>query len=344
MDFAYPQLLYLLFLIPLLFGLYFLDRIARKKKIEKYGKMLNQDILMPEASNYKPILKITIMSVVIAAMVIAVARPRGGALETSEERRGIEVMIAFDVSRSMLAASTNDPNGISRLNRAKFLLNRLIDKLENDKVGLVVFAGEAYTQLPITSDFISAKLYIDELSPEMVQTQGTDIGTAINMCLNSFTPETDVNKAIIVITDAEDHIPGAEDIAKKAYEAGVQIDVIGVGTTKGAPIPINASKGEFLKDNNGNPVTTALNPEAAEAIAKAGGGIYVNGSASDAVKQIEDYLDKIEKSDLGKLKYKASAEKFPIFVWIALIFTVLDVFILDRKIGWLQKINFFSKN
>lgn len=344
MDFAHPKILYLLLLVPLFIGLYILARYSRRRKLAAFGSKLNADTLMPLASRYKPVIKIILETLALTALIIALARPRGGAREVTDERRGIEVMIAFDLSRSMLASSTDDPRGVSRLNRAKFLLNRLVDKLDNDKVGMVIFAGDAYTQLPITSDFLSAKIYIDELSPDMIPTQGTDIGTAIAMCLNGFTPATDVSKAIILITDAEDHVEGAEEMAKKAREAGVQVDVIGIGTTKGAPIPLNAAMSDFLKDNEGVPVTTAMNPAVAEAIAKAGGGIYVNGSASDALSQLDNHLNKLAKSDFGNVKYSSSAEKFPIFIWIAVILLIADIFILDRKIGWLAKINFFTRS
>ncbi len=340
MDFAYPKILYLLFLVPVVVGLYMLSRYSRQKKIALYGRPDQVAKLMPMASKYTPVIKIILQSLALASLIVALARPRGGDREATDERRGIEVMIAFDVSRSMLASSTDDPSGISRLQRAKFLLSHLIDHLKDDKVGLVIFAGESYTQLPITNDFISAKMYIDELSPEMIPTQGTDIGTAIQMCLNGFTPQSDVSKAIVLITDAEDHIAQAEDMAKNAYKSGVQVDVIGIGTPAGAPIP---TANGYLTDSQGNNVITALNPDAAQAIAKAGGGIYVDGSSSGAVKEIESYLDKLEKSDLGKVNYKASAEKFPIFIWIAFILLVADQFIFDRKIKWLSKINFFSR-
>ena len=341
MDFAHPGILYFLLLIPAIAGLYALARYQRKRKLAKYGRKAEVEKLMPRASKYTPTIKIILEMLALSALIIALARPRGGAREAADERRGIEVMIAFDVSRSMLASSTDDHGGISRLQRAKYLLNHLIDKLDNDKVGLVVFAGESYTQLPITSDFISAKMYIDELTPEMVSTQGTDIGTALQMCLNGFTPKSDVSKAIILITDAEDHVEGAEETASNAYKSGVQVDVIGIGTPKGAPIPTNDG---YLKDNQGQTVMTALSPEAAQAIAKAGGGIYVNGSTSDALNQIEDYLNKLEKSDFGMVRYKASAEKFPIFVWIAVILLIADVLMPSRKIVWLQNINFFTRS
>lgn len=343
MSFAYPHLLYLLLLIPILFGLWYISHLSRNAKLRKYGNPERLAHLMPDASKYMPAVKICIELCALAALIIAVARPRYGEKEESENTSGIEVMIAFDVSRSMLASSTDDPQGVSRLQRAKYLLNRLIDKLDNDKVGLIVFAGEAYTQLPITTDFISARMYLDEISTEMVSTQGTAIGTAINMALTSFSPEQDVNKAIIVITDGENHEGDALEMAKIARDRGVEVDVIGVGSLKGSPIPLNANRGEFLKDNNGAPVTTFLNEAMAKEIAEAGGGVYIHGSGNKAVDELIDHLDTLEKSDLKHVSYKASAEQFPIFASIALILFAIDAFILPRKISWLKQISFFSK-
>ncbi len=343
MDFAYPHLLILLLLIPIFVGLYVWSRISRRKKLQRFGKQHTIASLMPNASKYMPAINIILSMVALAALIIAIARPRGGEKEVSENRQGIEVMIALDVSRSMLASSNDDAKGISRLNRAKFLLSRLIDKLNNDRVGLIVFAGNAYTQLPMTNDFSIARLYLNEVSTDMVQTQGTDIGAAIRMAMNAFTPDPETRKAIIVITDSEDHEGSAVEMAKTASEAGIQVDVIGIGSLKAAPIPLNINNGEFLKDSSGDVVMTLHNEAAAQEIAKAGKGIYINGSSNDAADKLKNHLDEIEKTDFGKAKYKSSAEQFPWFAWIALVFIVAQLFVLDRKIGWLQKINFFTK-
>lgn len=341
MTFAYPKLLYLLLLLPAVFGLWYWARMARRNKVRRFGKDANLESLMPEYSRYKPAIKITLELLALAALIVALARPRHGEKEEVESTQGIEVMICFDVSRSMLASSTDDIKGISRLNRAKYLLGNLIDKLSNDKVGLIVFAGEAYTQLPITTDFISARMYLDELSTEMVSSQGTAIGTAINMAINSFSPAKDVNKAIIVITDGENHEGDAVEMAKYAQSLGIEVDVMGVGSIKGAPIPIGR-EGNFLKDENGSPVTTFLNEKMAKEIAQAGGGVYINGSSQKALRSLIDQLDKIKKSDLQRVSYKASAEQFPLFIWIALILLFIDAVVLPSKIGWLKGVSFFS--
>ena len=343
MTFAYPKLLYLLILIPVILVLWIINRMARRRKLKRFGDAANYSDLMPAVSKYMPAVKITVELLALAMLIIAAARPRAGEKEETENTRGIEVMIAFDVSRSMLASSTDDAGGISRLDRAKFILNRMIDKLSNDRVGLIVFAGEAYTQLPITTDFVSARIYLDEISTDMVSTQGTSIGTAINMAINSFTPDSDVNKAIVVITDGENHEGDAIEMAKYAKGLGIEVDVIGVGSAKGAPIPLHKNSGDFLKDASGAPVTTYLNEKEAKEIAAAGGGVYIHGSGSQAVNELVDNLDKIKKSDLRHITYKASAEQFPVFAWLAFGLLVLDVFILPRKIRWLPKYNFFTR-
>lgn len=343
-SFAHPALLYLLFLIPACVGLYFLARKARQRMLKRFGKLKILEPLMPEVSRYNPAIRLFLQMVALAAIIFACARLRAGDKEQMERTEGIEVMIAFDVSKSMLASSTDDANGISRLDRAKYILTRLIDKLDNDRVGLIIFAGQAYTQLPITTDFISAKMYINDLSTEMVNSQGTAIGSAIEMAMNSFSDNPTVGKAIILITDAENHETDAVEMARLAAEQGVQVDVIGIGSTKGSPIPLNSKKNEFLKDYSGNVVTTALNDDMARQIAKAGNGIYITGASSSALNELSGQLDQLEKAELKQVTYKASAEQFPVFGWIAFAFLIVDIFILDRKNGLLEKIDFFNRS
>lgn len=342
-SFAYPALLYLLLLIPVIIFIHIWAKIAQKKKITRFGRIDILSNLMPNASKYKSWIKLSLQLIALSSIVIVLARPRAGAKEETSTVKGIEIVIAFDVSNSMLASSNDDPNGISRLDRAKFILEKLIDKLSNDKIGLIVFAGEAYTQLPITSDFVSAKMFLNSINTEMVPTQGTAIGAALSMAVNSFTPDETTQKAIIIITDGENHEDDAIGVAKVAAEQGIQIDVIGLGSGKGAPIPINARKGIYMKDASGKPVTTYLNENMAREIAQAGNGIYISGNSSSAINEIVSQLDSLEKSDLERVVYSSSAEQFPIFAWIALIFLIVDIFILDSKNALLKKINFFSK-
>ena len=268
--------------------------------------------------------------------MIVLARPRAGAKEQQEVSAGIEVMIAFDVSNSMLASSTDRPDGVSRLDRARLLLEKLVDRLDNDKVGLVVFAGQSKMQLPLTSDFYTAKMYLNELSPNQISYQGTSISSAIKMAMNGFSPAEDMHKAIILITDAEDHEGEAIETARLAAENDIQIDVIGLGTPAGNVLP-------GFADNEGRPVVTRLNEELAQKIAEAGDGIYVNGASPSALSDLSAQLDKLQKSEFRSVTYKAGAEQFPTFAAIALIFLLIDIFVVDRKISWLRGINFFTK-
>ncbi len=339
-SFAHPYILYLLLLVPAIVVLHAVARYSRRRRMARFGKPAILASLMPDASRYTPGLKLVLQLFAITAIIIVLARPRAGAKQEISEVEGIEVMICLDVSNSMLASSTDDPRGISRLQRAKLVLEKLFSQLKNDKVGLIVFAGDAYTQLPITSDFTSAKMFLSSISPDMVPTQGTAIGAAIEM--TSFTPEADMQKAIIVITDGENFEDEPEAAAKEAANQGIQVDVIGLGSAKGALIPLGRD-GQFLRDSDGNPVTTRLNEDMAQKIAMAGNGIYVQGSSSSVVKEVSDQLDTLSKSTLEKVTYAASAEQFPVFAWLALLFLLADTFIPERKIGWLKKINFFSK-
>lgn len=343
-SFANPEYLYLLILIPVIFGLFLLSRMIRAKNIRKYGNPALLEAQMPDVSKYKPSIKISIQLVALALIVIILARPRamGNSKAETINVQGIEVMVALDVSNSMLASSTDDPNGISRLQQAKLLLEKLIDKLGNDKVGLIVFAGDAYTQIPITADFVSAKMFLSNIEPSMVPTQGTAIGAAIKMAANSFTADDKIQKSIILITDGENHEDDAVEAAKDAHDKGIQINVLGVGTPKGAPIPIGG-KGNYMKDESGNIVITQPNEQIAQDVANAGKGIYVSGTNRDALNVLDARLKELSKSNISKNVFSPNDEQFPVFAWVALALLICDIFVLDRKISWLKNINFFSK-
>lgn len=343
-SFANPEYLYLLILIPVIFGLFLLSRMIRAKNIRKYGNPALLEAQMPDVSKYKPWIKISIQLVALALIVIILARPRamGNSKAETINVQGIEVMVALDVSNSMLASSTDDPNGISRLQQAKLLLEKLIDKLGNDKVGLIVFAGDAYTQIPITADFVSAKMFLSNIEPSMVPTQGTAIGAAIKMAANSFTADDKIQKSIILITDGENHEDDAVEAAKDAHDKGIQINVLGVGTPKGAPIPIGG-KGNYMKDESGNIVITQPNEQIAQDVANAGKGIYVSGTNRDALNVLDARLKELSKSNISKNIFSPNDEQFPVFAWVALALLICDIFVLDRKISWLKNINFFSK-
>ncbi|MCM1028395.1 MAG: VWA domain-containing protein [Pseudoflavonifractor sp.] len=348
-TFVNPQYLYLLLVVPAIAILWLLARNARSRKLRRFGRPAVIARLMPEASRYTGWIKISLELLALALIIIAIARPiaPSNATEATEtsSTRGIELMICLDVSNSMLASSTDDPGGVSRLRRAKFILEKLIDKLQNDKIGLIVFAGESYTQLPITSDYISAKMFIDDLSTEMVPTQGTAIGSAIDMAMNSFTPDSEMDKAIVVITDGENFEDDARAEAARAAEAGIQVDVIGLGSASGAPIPTpkGMGTGKYLTDDNGQVVVTALNEEMAREIAKAGHGIYLQGADPAVVSDLDAQLSKLTRAEYQRLTASPSAELFPIVAILALVTLLIDTIIPYRKISWLRGINFFSK-
>ena len=340
-SFGNPEYLYLLLLLPVIVAIYWLARKARANNLKKYGQKVVVEDLMPDVSKYKPWIKLTLELVAVALIIMILARPRAGAKTEVTKVKGIEVMLCVDVSNSMLASSTDDPKGVSRMQRTKLLMDRVIDKLKDDRVGLIVFAGNAYTQMPITTDGVSAKMFLNEISTNMVPTQGTAIGAAIKLAMNSFTGNTKSQKAIIVITDGENHEDDAVAMAKEAQKKGIQVNVVGVGTAKGSQIPIG--NGQLMKDDEGNVVTTRLDEKMAQDIAAAGGGVYVSGNATDAVSTLDDQLQKLAKSDLKSVVYSQHNEQFPVFAWLALLVILIDVFVVESKNSWLRKYNFFTK-
>lgn len=298
---------------------------------------------MPEVSPYKPPLKISLEMCALALLIIAFARPWGGIKDQKTEKEGIEVVIAVDASNSMLASSTAADDGPERMRTAKLMLEKLINRFDNDRVGLIVYAGSAYTLIPVTNDYVSAKMFLNSIDPSQIAEQGTNIGAAIDMATASFSDNKNIGKALILITDAEelDDKAGVMEAAKAAAKNGVQVDVIGVGTATAVTIPDN---GPVMYDpETGEPVHTALNEELAADIAKAGKGIYVNAANRDALNELDKQLDTLKKSKFESSTYALHDELFPIFAWLALAFLVIDIFILDRKIGWLDKITFFKK-
>lgn len=346
-SFAYPHLLYLLFLLPLVAGLFIWTRYSRRKKLSRYGRPEVIANLMPDVSKYMPWMKMVLSLFIIAVLVIMIARPRAaGAIDADASEtttsRGIEVMVCLDVSNSMLASCTDDDQGISRLQRAKHILEKLIDKMTDDKVGLIVFAGDAYTQLPITSDFISAKMFLNGITPDVVPTQGTAIGAALEMAMNSFTPNDEIGKAIIVITDGENFEDNAVEAAKRASNAGIQVDVIGLGTSNGARIPIGGGN-YMVNPMTGEEVVTRHDEATASQIARAGNGIYANGASNSAISAVDSKMDELAKSEFERKSFSPQSEQFPILAFIALILLVIDSITVTRKISWLKKYRFFTK-
>ncbi len=342
-SFAYTEILLLLLLIPLFVALYAWTRYARQQKMKKFGNKESLVGLMPDVSPYKPPIKLTLEMLALAFMIIAFARPWGGIKNQKTSKEGIEVIIAMDASNSMLASATDDSQGPDRMRTAKMTLEKLINRLDNDRVGLIMYAGSAYTLIPVTNDYVSAKMFLNSIDPSQVADQGTNITAALDMAMASFSEDKNIGKAIILITDAEelDDNESVMAAAKTASRSGIQIDVVGVGSP--TPVPLIVSGTQMFDDQTGEPVKTALNEDLAADIAKAGKGIYVNASNKDALNDLDKQLDTLKKSAFESSLYAQHDELFPGFVWLAIICIILDILVLDRKIGWLDKFTFFYK-
>ena len=329
MKFATPEYLYLLLLIPLAIVIYQYACYRRKRNIKRYGNPELTARLIPSYSTTRSSVLFWISLVALALMIVALARPRYGKGKTTVTTRGVEMVVALDISNSMLADDIK-PN---RLEKAKRLIKRLAEQLKGNKVALVVFAGDAYVQLPITDDYISIEMFLESISTNLVSRQGTDIGAAINLASRCFTPNDKIGKAIVLITDGENHEGGAEEAAKAAAESGKKVFILGIGTTKGGRIPL--SDGNFLRDREGQVVVTKLNEEMAMKIAEAGNGMYLNvDNTNEAQKILSDQLDKMTKDETTTEIYTGYNELFLYPATMAFILLLLDLAIvayLDNK-------------
>jgi Ca-activated chloride channel family protein len=337
--FEEPAYLYLLLLLPLLTLFYLFSNYIRKNRIKKIGDPELIGLLMPDVSNYRPEIKSGLILICISLFSFLLARPQFGSKLENIKRKGVEIMIAVDISNSMLATDLQP----SRIEKAKRLVARLVDKLENDKVGMIVFAGDAFTQLPITSDYISAKMFLESINPSLINKQGTAIGAAINLASRSFTPQEGVGKAIIIITDGENHEGGVTNAVKEAVDKGIQVHVLGVGSANGAPIPLDGTN-DFRRDSEGNVIVTRLNEEMCKEIAKEGNGVYVRvDNTNSAEKTINDEIAKMAKIDINSKIYTEFDEQFQAIAWIILFLLFTEMMILDKKNVFFKKIRLFSK-
>lgn len=339
--FGSPEYLMALVLVPVLLILYILFRNRRKKALKEFGNPEILEPLMPNASNSRPGWKFTILLVAISMIVVALARPQFGAKLQKIKRQGIELIIALDVSNSMMAEDIQ-PN---RLERAKRAISRLTERLDNDKIGLIVFAGDAYTQVPITTDYNSAKLFLSTITTDIVPKQGTAIGAAIDLAMTSFTPESESSKAIVIITDGENHEDDAVEMAKLAQEEGIVVHTIGMGLPHGGPIPVINANGQrdFRKDKNGEVVITKLDEKMLQEIALAGGGRYVRANNTEVgINNIFEEINKMEKTELESRVYSDYNDQFFYFIAFALALLIIDFMILERKNKLLKNIKLFK--
>ena len=333
-----PLYLYLLLLIPLLAVIRFVTYRNQKKRLRKFGdpKLLKE--LMPDVSRWRPGVKFWLLEAALALLILMLARPQMGTKISHEKRNGIETIICVDISNSMRAEDVSP----SRLDRAKMMVENLVDHFTDDKIGLIVFAGDAFVQLPITSDYVSAKMFLSAIDPSMMATQGTDIARAIEMATHSFTQEKGIGKAIIVITDGEDHEGGATEAAEAAKKADMRVYMLGIGSTQGAPIPIPGTN-DYMVDNTGQTVMSALNEDMCKQIASAGGGAYIHvENNSNAQDLLDQELDKLSKKETQSTIYSDYDEQFQAFGILALLLLIIEICLLESKNPLMKRVSLFG--
>jgi Ca-activated chloride channel family protein len=320
--------------------LFIINEIRKKKALKRLGDTNLVNGLVPEMSRIRPVIKFVLQLTAFLSGVIMIARPQFGSKIEDVKKQGVEVIIALDVSNSMLAEDIQP----DRLTRAKQAISRLVDDLENDKIGLIVFAGDAYIQIPITTDYISAKMFLSAINPNMVPKQGTAIGAAINLGVRSFSPGEGKSKAMIIITDGENHEDDPVKAAEEASKAGIIIHTVGIGSSNGVPIPmlINGKK-DYLKDRDGNIVVTKLDEDILKKIALSTNGNYVRASNSNiGLDEIYDQIKKMKKQDLESTMYTEYNDQFQIFAAIAFFLLIADYMIMERKNRRLANIRLFK--
>ncbi len=339
--FANQQFIHFLYAVPVLVALFFVVLFYKKKALKKIGDNKLIEYLMPDMSKGRPIVKFFFVLFALVAVILAIARPQFGSRLKEVKREGVEIIIALDVSNSMLAEDIQ-PN---RLERAKMAISKLVEKLQDDRIGLIVFAGDAYMQIPITVDYSAIKLFMPSINTRIVPKQGTAIGTAIEMGMRSFDPESDRDKALIIITDGENHEDNAIEMARQAAEKGIIIHTIGMGTPQGAPVPEINKYGRkvFRKDKQGQIVVSKLDEVTLQKVAMEGGGKYIRASnANLGLNTIFREVSKMEKKEIKKKVYADYDDQFQYLAALALFFLLLEFMLLERKNKWLSKIDIFS--
>ncbi|MFA5419135.1 MAG: VWA domain-containing protein [Bacteroidales bacterium] len=340
--FANPEYIYLLIIVPVLILFFLYYRSWKKNALRRFGDHDIISQLMPNQSQTKGVIKLLIVLIGITYLIFGLLDPQVGSKLEKVKREGIDLYLVLDVSNSMLAEDIK-PN---RLERSKLAISNLIDKLEGDRIGIIIFAGNAYKQLPLTTDYSAARLFLSVVDTKIVPSQGTAIGEAIDMATISF-GETDHNKAIVVITDGENHEDDAVGAAKKANELGIKVFTIGMGLPEGAPIPIgeNGTQRGFKKDREGKTVITKLDEDMLRKIAASGGGSYARANNSTTgLNKIFDDINAIDKKEIETRQYTNYEDRFQLFIAVALILFLLELLIADRRASWTNKIDFFGKS
>ncbi|ULB35282.1 MULTISPECIES: vWA domain-containing protein [Proteiniphilum] len=338
--FANPEYLWLFLAIPLLLAVYVYLNIRKRKDVQKMGTLSTLKKMMPEMSLKRSYLKFWLIFTALCTGVFMIARPQFGTKVETVEKEGIELVIAIDVSNSMLAEDVS-PN---RLARAKQILSRLIDVRRNDRVSLIVFAGEAYVQMPLTSDTQSAKIFLNTIDPSLVPIQGTAIGQAISLGMSSFSSDKEMSKAMIIITDGEDHEGNATEIAAEAAKSGMMINVVGIGSPEGSPVPSGEYGSNYMADSEGNVVVSRLNEQMCMEIAKSGKGLYVRADNSNtAIRALEAQLNELKTGKASSLTYSEYDEKFTFLAWFLLLILFAEILVYDKKNRLFRKVKLFKE-
>lgn len=337
-----PKYFYLFIAVAILLLIYLLNWIWKIRKQKQFGDLKLLEKLSPEKSVFKPVLKMVFVILSLSFLIVAMVNPKMGTQLKTVKRQGVDIVFALDVSKSMLSEDIA-PN---RLEKSKQIISRIIDKLGSDRVGIIVYAGNSYPLLPITTDHGAAKMFLQNADPDMVSSQGTSINEALELSKTFFDDDTQTNRFLFVISDGEDHEENSAQIAKELIDLGIRTYTIGIGTNKGAPIPVK-SKGKFLgykKDQKDEVVITKLNVATLKDIAQNGDGKYIYGNkTSKTIEYVEELLLKADKKEFETKQFSDYKDQFQWFVGFGLMFIVLDVFLLNKKTKWVQKLNLFNE-
>ncbi|MES2837250.1 MAG: VWA domain-containing protein [Bacteroidota bacterium] len=340
--FEHIEFLYALAIVPVFLFIYWLNVRWRKKAIQQFATSNRVPSILKDLSKGKRTIKITLLAISYTSLVLALANPQMGTKMEEVKREGIDLMICLDVSNSMMAEDLF-PN---RLDHAKRAISKLIEQLRDDRIGMVVFGGEAYVQLPITTDFSAAKLFLESINTDIIPTQGTNIAAAIETAMLSFDPKSTSGKAVIIITDGENHEEGALEMAEKAKANGIRIFTVGMGSQEGSPIPVyqNGKPIGYKKDKENNTVITKLNEPMLQQLAMAGNGTYARATNSQtALNSIFNEINKMDKQSFGTQVYRDYESRFQLFLAPALLLLIIEIFISSNKSKWWTKLNLFKK-
>ncbi|WP_055436122.1 VWA domain-containing protein [Lacinutrix algicola] len=332
-----------LLIIPIILVLFLVLQLWKRKTQNKFANQAILKRLSPNKSLFKSVLKIVVLCLAFASLTMALVNPKIGSKLETVKREGVDIVFAVDVSKSMLAEDIA-PN---RIDKSKQLVTQIINNLTSDRVGIIAYAGKAFPQLPITTDYGSAKMFLQNMNTDMMSSQGTAINEAIELAKTYYDDDQQTNRVLVIISDGEDHSEAAARVAEEASEAGIRIFTIGVGSEKGGPIPIkrNGVILNYKKDRQGETVITKLNEETLKNIAKSANGVYINGNnTGKVVEEIRDILNKMDKTEFESKQFAAYESQFQWFLGFGILLLFIDIFLLERKTAWLKKLNLFNEN